>query len=169
MLVFISFFVNLLYSQEFLAANDMIKWLLIGSFIKAGSWSISFVFLAKGNTKIFLFNELGISCVTILSYMGGYYFFGLDGLGYAFTFIYTLYFLWVAIVADKMYKIKYTSIFWKIFFGLLMAILIFPIGEFFWNAKYKTGCLLIAIISFYCLYELNRKIGLRSVFNYRRK
>ena len=169
MVVFISFFVNLLYSKEFLAATDMIKWLLIGSLMKAGSWSISFVFLAKGDSKIFLFNELVISCITLPAYMLGYYLFGLVGLGYAFTFNYTIYFLWVAIVANKKYSINYTITFWKVFFVLMAAILIFPIGEVLWNANYTTGVFLIVIISIYCLYELNRKLELKSFFKYRIK
>jgi O-antigen/teichoic acid export membrane protein len=169
MVVFISFFVNLLYSKEFLGATDMIKWLLIGSLIKAGSWSISFVFLAKGDSKIFLFNELGISCITLPAYILGYYFFGLVGLGYAFTFNYSAYFIWVAIVANKKYGINYTAVFWKIFFVLLAALIIFPIGEVIWNAKYITGVILIVAISLYCLHELNKRIELKSLFNFVKK
>lgn len=165
MVVFISFFVNLLYSKEFLGATEMIKWLLIGSLIKAGSWSISFVFLAKGDTKTFLFNELGISCITLPSYVLGYYLFGLVGLGYAFTFNYSVYFFWVAIVAKKKYSINYATDFWKIFFVLLASILIFPLGEVFWDATYTFGILLIVTIGIYSLYGLNKRMGLVSLFN----
>jgi len=165
MVVFISFFVSLLYTKEFLVATPMIKWLLIGSLIKAGSWSISFVFLAKGDSKTFLFNELGISCITLPAYMVGYYLFGLVGLGYAFTFNYVVYFVWVVIVANKKYRINYDITFWKIFFILMLALLILPIGEVIWNAKYITGIILIVTIGTYCLYELNKRIGLTSLFN----
>jgi O-antigen/teichoic acid export membrane protein len=168
MVVFISFFVNLIYSKEFLAATDMIKWLLIGSMLKAGSWSISFVFLAKSDSKTFLFNELGVSCITLPSYILGYYLLGLVGLGYAFTFNYATYFLWVAIVANKKYSINYTATFWKLFSLLSVALVTFPIGEVLWDAKYPTGVLLIVIISIYCLYELNRRIELKSFFNFKR-
>ncbi|EKD32418.1 MAG: Polysaccharide biosynthesis protein [uncultured bacterium] len=164
MVVFISVFVNLLYSKEFLAATDMIKWMLIGSLMQAGSWSLSFVFLAKRDIKTFLFNELGIKFITLPAYMLGYYLFGLVGLGYAFTFNYTAYFLWVAIVAQKKYSINYTKTFWKVFFSLVAAILVFPIGEVLWHAKYPTGVFLIVIISIYCLYELNKRIELKSFF-----
>jgi len=169
MVVFIPFFVNLLYSKAFLGATDMIKWLLIGSLIKAGSWSISFVFLAKGDSKTFLFNELVISCITLPAYMLGYYWFGLIGLGYAFTLNYTAYFIWVAIVANKKYGIKYTAVFWKLFFILLAALFLFPIGESFGYANYVTGVTLIVAISIYCLYELNKRIELKSFFNFRKK
>ena len=59
MIVFMPFFIELLYSGEFIGIVRMTEWLLIGSLIKAGSWGLSFVFLAKGDGRLFLFNELG--------------------------------------------------------------------------------------------------------------
>ena len=165
MIVFISFFVNLIYSIEFLAATELIKWLLIGSLIKAGSWSLSFIFLAKGDSKTFLFNELVINLFILPLYMLGYNFYGLDGIGYAFTINYILYLLLIAIVAYKKYGIIYTWTYWKLFIILLTLILIYPIGEVLWDASYVTGGFLIVIIGAYCLYELNNRIVFTSFFN----
>ena len=60
MIVFMPFFIEILYSSDFLPIVQMATCLLIGSIIKAGSWGISFVFLAKSEGKLYLFNELGI-------------------------------------------------------------------------------------------------------------
>tara|TARA_B110000259_G_C13993203_1_gene393373 strand:- start:315 stop:1778 length:1464 start_codon:yes stop_codon:yes gene_type:complete len=164
MVVFISFFVNLIYSIEFLAATELIKWLLIGSLFKAGSWGLSFIFLAKGDSKTFLFNELGINLFILPLYMLGYNFYGLVGIGYAFTINYILYLLLLTIVAYKKYGITYTWTYWKLFIILMTLILIYPIGEVLWDASYVTGGFLIVIIGTYCLYGLNNRIGLTSFF-----
>jgi O-antigen/teichoic acid export membrane protein len=163
MLVFLPFLIQLLYSIEFIDMIPMTKWFLIGSLIKAGSWGISFVFLAKGDGKIFLFNELGILLVTLPAYLVGYYWFGLEGIGYAFIFSYVIYFVWVAIVAAKKYNIKYNSEFWRIFLVLLITLLVFPLGEYLWGAKYITGVVLIFVISVFSFYELNKRIKFKLI------
>ena len=168
MIVFLPFLIQLIYTKEFLTIVPMTRWLLIGSLIKSGSWAISFVFLAKGDGKTFLFNELGINCITLPSYLLGYHFFGIQGIGFAYIFNYSVYFAWVAIVASKKYGIKYTGTFWKMFLVMLAALLIYPIGELIWNAKYITAFILIVAISIYCLYELNKRIALVSLFNFKK-
>lgn len=165
MMVFLSFFIALLYSNEFLGAVPMTKWLLIGSLIKSGSWSISFVFLAKGNGKLFLFNELGIKFITLPLYLLGYYCFGLIGIGYAFSLNYVFYFLWVSIVAYRKYKLTLSGTFWRMFLLLLTALLLFPIGEELWSANYITGIALILAVSVYSLYALNKRIDIKETIN----
>lgn len=160
MIVFMHLFIKLLYSAEFLGIVSMTSWLLIGSMIKAGSWGISYIFLAKSDGKLFLFNELGISCITLPSYLLGYYYFGLKGIGYAYTFTYTVYFLWVGVVANKKYQFKYSYNFWKLFLLLISLIIIYPLGELLWNAQYITGIILLIIIICYSLYELNKRLNL---------
>jgi O-antigen/teichoic acid export membrane protein len=164
MIVFLPFLIQLIYTKEFLTIVPMTRWLLIGSLIKSGSWAISFVFLAKGDGKTFLFNEIGINCITLPSYLLGYHFFGIQGIGFAYIFNYSVYFIWVAIVAAKKYDIKYSGTFWKLFTLMLTALLVFPLGEVIWSAKYITGGMLILTIGIYCIYELNNRMNLVSLF-----
>jgi len=163
MIVFMPFLIKVFYSQEFIDIIPMTKWLLIGSLIKAGSWGISFIFLAKGDGKVFLFNELGILLVTLPSYLYGYYWFGLVGIGYAFMLCYVIYFIWVSIVAFRKYNIFYESQFWKIFFVMLTLLLIYPVSEYFWSVKYITGIVLILCIFGYSLYELNSRVNFKLI------
>jgi O-antigen/teichoic acid export membrane protein len=162
MIVFMSFFIRLLYSAEFLAIVPMTKWLLIGALVRAGAWGTSFVFLAKGDGKLFLFNELGIKIITLPSYLLCYYWFGLVGIGYANVFNFLIYFLWVGIVAYRKYKISYSPIFWKLFITFLSIILLYPIGEQLWNAKYLTGIAITLCICGLSLYEFNKRIDIRD-------
>ena len=76
---------------------------VIGIFFKAGSWTISFLFLSKGAGKLFFMNELVTHTYTLVLNILGYYHFGLMGLGLSFLVAYFLYFIQVYIVA----KIKY--------------------------------------------------------------
>lgn len=163
MIIFMPLLIKLFYSVDFLSIISMTSWLMIGSFIKAGSWGISFIFLAKSDVKLFLFNELGINCITLPSYLLGYYFYDLAGVGYAYTFNYIIYFLWVGIIAYKKYQIRYNNKFWKLFVLLLFVLLIFPIGKLFFNVNNTIGIILIIIVGFYSLYELNKRLYLIEI------
>lgn len=158
LVLFIEPVVKLLYSSEFISIAPMTVWLLIGSLIKAGSWGISYVFLAKGNSKLYLFNELGIKLITVPSYLLGYHYFGLSGIGYAYTFIYCIFFLWVGLISHKKFKIQYDKPFWKLFFVLLFTLLLLPLTS---NYLLK-GIISLGIICF-SLYHLNKRIQLISI------
>ena len=56
-LVFINWAVILLYSTQFIAVTGMVYWAALGMFFKAGSWAVAFVFLAKGASRLFFWNE----------------------------------------------------------------------------------------------------------------
>jgi Membrane protein involved in the export of O-antigen and teichoic acid len=164
MLVFVELCVKILYSDSFMLAVPMIEWLLIGSLVKAGSWGISFVFVAKGDSKTFLFNEIGIKFITLPSYLLGYYLWGLLGIGYAFTFNYAVYFLWVGIVAEKKYHIHYSKTFFVLFIILFTSILVYQFADTLIHVGYIVKALFIVAICAYCLFELYKRIGLKSIF-----
>ena len=114
--------------------------------------------------RSFLFNELGIKLITIPAYLLGYYVFGLVGIGYAYVFGYTVYFVWIAIIAFRKYKLHYKKRFWMTFFILFTLIIIFPLGEYLWDASYYTGIILILVISAFSLFILNERVGLIQLF-----
>ena len=162
MLVFLPFLIRLIYSKEFLTIVPMTRWLLIGSLIKAGSWAISFVFLAKGDGKTFLFNELGINCITLPSYLIGYHLGGIQGIGFAYILNYSIYFTWVAIVASKKYNFNYSSIFWKLFIvGISFTLCCVAVNVFLHgNMIYIIGSLIFLFSLLYSFFELNKRMNI---------
>jgi O-antigen/teichoic acid export membrane protein len=162
MLVFLPFLIQLIYSKEFLTIVPMTRWLLIGSLIKAGSWAISFVFLAKGDGKTFLFNELGVNCIVLPIYLIGYHFLGIQGIGFAYILNYTIYFTWVAIVASKKYNFNYSTIFWKLFIISISFTLCCIAVNAFLNGIliYIIGFLIFLLSLVYSLFELNKRMNI---------
>lgn len=153
MLVIMPILIRVLYSVEFLEIVPMARWLMFGSLIKAGSWAISFVFLAKGDGKTFLFNELGIKCITIPSYFLGYYLGGITGIGYAFTLNYIIYFIWVVLVANRKYGLSYSTVFAKllliqVLFSILLIFLVSYTSGIFMTISASVIVLLVLIYSF---------------------
>ncbi len=171
MIIFLPFIIRLLYTEEFLGVVEMTRWMLLGSLFKAGSWAISFVFLAKGDGKTHLFNELGI-CVLILPiYLLGYYFFGLEGLGYAFVLTYLIYMVWVLIISFVKYKIRYTGEYWRIFFVLLATQTVYIIVTQLLTdevVKNIISSATMVLVGIYCVYEFNKRIRIKDLINLRK-
>lgn len=166
-MVFINWVVILLYSNQFVAINGMIQWAALGMFFKAASWSIAFIFLAKGVAKLFFWNEL-ITNVYLLAFnIIGYKLAGLNGLGIAFLGSYFVYFLQVYLIAKKKYGFKLDMEFIKIFsIQLILGILCFLTVKFAPNKlfAYGFGSILIIASGLYSLKELDKKMNLRGIF-----
>ena len=163
MVVFIEPIIKILYTAEFLSIIEMTRWLLIGSIIKAGSWGLSYIFLAKGDRKLYLFNELGIKIITIPSYLLGYKIWGLSGIGYAFTFVYCVFFLWVGLVSWNKYHIKYNSRFWRLFVIELLMILSLPLSQELFEQSYVASAIIVLAILLFSFYEFQSRIDIISM------
>ena len=161
-LVFIKLVVIILYSNQFIAIDDMIHWAILGVFFKAAIWAIGFIFLAKGASNIFFWNELIGNAYMLLFNIIGYKFGGLSGLGISFLLGYICYFVQVFYIA----KIKYTFGFEKSFlyiYGIqiILAVICFGIVKSIsapWS--FLIGSIFMIISCLYSLFELERRIGL---------
>ncbi len=164
-LVFIKWVVVLLYSTKFLEVNPMIYWAALGMFFKAASWSIAFIFLAKGESKLFFWNELVTNVYLLLFNIIGYYYWGLEGLGVSFTITYILYLVQVFIIAKIKYNFLFTKNFSKIFIiQILLALVSFISVKLFSEIQtYIIGSILILISAWYSFKELDKRIDIKSL------
>lgn len=165
-LVFINWVVILLYSNQFVAVNDMILYAALGMFFKAASWAIAFIFLAKGASKLFFWNELLANIYVLVLNILGYHFWGLTGMGLSFLAAYLLYLTQVFIVAKINYRFSFSGEFVKIF-GLqfllatlcLILVKLIPAPYF-----YIVGSIVIMLSAWHALRELNKRLDLKSIF-----
>lgn len=157
--------VVLLYSKDFLAITPLIIWAALGILFKAASWAIAFIFLAKGATRLFFFNELAVNIYMLALNIVGYEWMGLKGLGISFIVIYVIYFVQVGILAQKKYQftINRSSL------SLLIIQLAFLITNFIimLNNNYHTAKAAIPILIFFQIifsaYTLNQKLDIIAI------
>jgi O-antigen/teichoic acid export membrane protein len=164
-LVFINWVVIILYSAKFIAINKMIYWAALGVFFKAASWSVSFIFLAKGASKFFFWNEF-ISNIYMLGLnILGYKFMGLMGLGISFMIGYLIYMIQVFFLSKIKYEFSFSQEFILIFsIQILLAIGSFIAVRFLSSPfSYIVGISLIVLSSWYSFKELDKRIGLRTL------
>ncbi|MBW7676614.1 O-antigen translocase [Chryseobacterium chendengshani] len=166
MITFLPFIIQILYTKDFLSIVPMTRIMLLGSFFKASSWAISYMFLAKGDGKRFLMNELVINLISLLSMIILFYYFSLEGIGLAFTLNYLIYFIMVYLVAKKKYNFTYTVSFWKLLGKYsAIAMIIFTIFEIFdYNLyTYIAGCFVSVFMMIVVYHDLNSRMNISSI------
>jgi O-antigen/teichoic acid export membrane protein len=162
-MVFINWIVVLFYSEMFLPVDKMIHWAALGIFFKAASWPVAFLFIAKGDTKMFFYNELTANIYMLALNLLGYQLKGLEGLGISFFVGYLIYLVQVFIIARRKYKFVFDKVFYKIFiFQFLIGVLCFIISRLLANTLYLYifGSIIILISSYYSLIELDKRLRL---------
>ena len=170
-LIFVNWIVILLYSTKFIPINEMIHWMALGMYFKAVSWSIAFILLAKGASKLFFWNELISVSYGLGLNLLGYYFMGLEGLGISFLISYILYFIQVFLLARYMYDFRLSSEFYKILgVQFSLALICFLISKYIstpWT--YVIGLPFIIISSWVSFIELDKRMDLKDLFKKRIK
>ena len=165
-IVFIKPFTVLLYSTEFLPITPMIEWMMLGMFFRATSWCLSFAFVAKGESKIFFWNEFASACYSLLFFVAGYILARFEGMGNAYFVTYVVYTLQVWFLCSKRYSFQYTSDNLKLIITqMCFLILAFGIlkcfGYSYW--RYIIGSLLLAFAIWNTYKRFNRMIAINDM------
>lgn len=156
---------TLLYSHIFANADNLLNWILLGSFIKAISWAFGFILICKNRGFLFLSADLLFSFIyLIISY---YYLsiLGIEAIGIGYVIAYSCYLLVVYILSYRISNFRWKSFNMKIGFGCLVLIFLC----FYINLHKTDYHIVISIILFiiscsYSIYEINKIIPLTSIY-----
>jgi O-antigen/teichoic acid export membrane protein len=164
-LIFINWIVILFYSSRFLPVDTMIHWAALGIFFKAASWPIAYLIIAKGNTKLFFYNELIVNLYMLGFNIVGYKLKGLEGMGISFFLGYLMYLIQVYIIVRKKFAFTFTKSFYEIFgIQFLIGIMCFISSRLISTPYiYFFGSLLIIVSTFFSFRELNKRLKLLTL------
>ena len=162
-IVFIELIVFVLYSGKFQAAEPMMYWAAFAVYFQMFSWSISFSFLAKGDYKFFILNEFLAKVYTFPAQLLGYYWWGLEGIGFAFVFNYVLYSLQVYVICKHRYKLEVRSATFFIFFKhlplLILCLVVVKVGGNL--TTYIIGTILVVCSALMSYRDLTKRMDLK--------
>lgn len=167
-LLFIHYAIIFLYSNEFTAINEMIRWAALGIYFKATCWSIGFIFLAKGNSRLFFWSELLGNIYLLITSIVGYKFWGLNGLGISFLVTYFIYTVQVFLISRKKYKYNFSNSFIKqfsfqFFLGLLCFLVVNIMAGIYF---YVISTIIIFVSTWYSFKELDKRIGIGQMIHH---
>jgi antigen flippase len=90
-LTFAPWLLQLVASGKFLPATEVLRWFCLGMLLRAFSWPMAFVMMAKNAQKLFFWTELFSNVLYIALVWFGVGRFGLNGVGMAFVALYAVY------------------------------------------------------------------------------
>lgn len=170
-LVFINWVIILLYSKQFIAISDMVYWAALGMFFKATTWALGFLFLAKGDGKVFFWSELASNVIGLLLNILGYSIWGLTGIGISFFATYVIALCQVYLINRIKYKFTFDVELIRVFsyqFGLAL-VAFFTVLFLAKPYPYIIGVFLIAVSAWYSIKELDKRLGLQNLLKTYRK
>lgn len=161
-LVYVNWIVILLYSSRFTEINDMIHWAMFGIYFKAASFSIGYILLARGDSKLFFWNELLANCYILAFNLLGYTLAGLTGLGLSFMAGYFVHLIQVFVVARMKFEFFFEKEFYRIFgWQLLLGTVCLALVKLLtppWS--YITGTLVITTSVYFSLLEIKKRTNI---------
>ncbi len=136
--------VTLLYNNNFTIIKPFVIWGFTGTVLRAVSWCMSFVILAKGDGRIFMFTELA-SCIAALTLnIIGYRYGGFAGLGYAYCGWYVIYTIIIGTVYTKRYNLSIDK---RLYAYMAYGLLITICAATLYSAVSPLGSILVAAVA----------------------
>lgn len=160
LLLFAYILVPIIYSSAFLALLPLLQWSLIGVLFKAISFCISYIFVAQGNTKVFMLSETISNVLMLALNILGYYLDGLRGLGICFTLGFVAYTIIAFCFAKRAIGFRLSN---DSLSDYALPMLVFIIGTLLYMLVTKSmilGVLFLTVISCMVYRKLDRRLQL---------
>jgi len=170
-LTFAPLIIQVFYSANFAPAYEILRWQIMGIFLRVVSWPIGFVLLAKGKGKIFFCTEVLANALHISFVWIGITYFGLEGTGMAFFSLYVFYTILIHAVVNHVSNFKWTSTNLRLIgIASAVSILTFLISRFTTqNIAIVFGTFFTLLSAIYALYALYRLIGPDCIIDFYNK
>jgi antigen flippase len=102
-LAFAPVIIRVLYSEQFGSATDVLRWQVLGAFLRVASWPMGYLLLAKGKAKLYFWTELSYNALHATLIWICVQLWGLPGTGIAFFGLYLYYCLLMSVVTQRLF------------------------------------------------------------------
>lgn len=166
-LLFISFspiILYVLYSSKFLSVSMMINWIALGMLLRAYSWCPGFLYLAKGDSKLYFIIYIITFFVNIILYLGAYKLGGLTGLGIAFPVLNFIIIAFGLYIIYKKYDFVYNKTSNLFMLMSLMAGGLLIVSSYLISSPYTylVNISILIISSIYSYKQLDKRLEIKS-------
>jgi O-antigen/teichoic acid export membrane protein len=165
-LTFIAVVIQVIYTPKFNEIIPMVCLGIIGMLFRAVSWSMGFILIAKGDSKMFVKTAIIFNVLSLVMNIVGYYFYGLEGLGFSFCIYFLFHFIGLKIITKRQYDFYFEKEFYIIYLICLLICLL----AFFLRLleipvlKYSLMALMVLVSLCFSLYQINKKMSLKEMF-----
>lgn len=123
-LVFKPVIISLLYTKEFMPILGMITYGILATAFKGVSWSLGYILIAKGHSKLYLFAEIVSNILLLTSVFIGYILGGLTGLGIGYLVYHIVDLFFIKLIVANNYEFCFNKEFNQLFYISIIQFLI---------------------------------------------
>jgi O-antigen/teichoic acid export membrane protein len=159
--------VRIIYTPAFISIIPMVCFGILAMLFRAVSWSMGFILIAKGDSKVFILTAVVFNILSLFLNIAGYYFYGLEGLGFSFFVYYVIHFFALKVITKKRYDFYFEKDFYLLYLVCIGMCSVTFMIRYVPNAivKYSLMSLMVLLSIGYVSYHLNKKMELKSFFN----
>jgi len=164
-LTLIPILVKVIYTAKFDQIIPMVCIGILGMLFRAVSWSMGYILIAKGDSKIFIRTALGFNLLSLGMNFLGYYFYGLEGLGISFCLYFLIHFIGLKIITKNRYNFYFDKDFYKIYLICFLICIVTFLFRYIEIPilKYSLMTMMIIISLIFSLYQMNNKMNLKEM------
>ncbi|MBF7090135.1 O-antigen translocase [Flavobacterium sp. ALJ2] len=164
---FVPLIIKILYTSKFISIIPMVRFGMLAMLFRAVSWSMGYVLIAKGDSKVFIKTAFGFNLLSVVLNMLGYYLYGLEGLGFSFLIYYLIHLIVLKRITNKRYDFCFDLEFYRTYAICIMLCFVTFFISYLSNSllKYSLMILMIILSLGFVLYNLNKKIGFKFLYN----
>lgn len=155
--------INLLYTESFHPAVEILRWQVLGDILKVSGWPMGFIVVAQGRGGLFIITQLTWNLVYLGVIVLGINEYGLIVTGVGFWIAYIIGYSVVNIVAMRLigFKLDRRNGLFTLILSLAGGLVLFLSSQSSWVGP-TVGLLLTSVVSVYSFRRLDSLIDLRG-------
>ena len=163
--------IKILYSKDFLPILAMISWGILGMLFRLVSWSMGYIIIAKGDSKVFIKTAIGFNALQLLLCVLGYTYGGLEGLGFSYLIHFIVHFFSIKLITKYRYDFYFEKGFFRIFMITIILCTLSFLFTYIQNEALKYILMVILIITslIFSYRSLDEKMDIKKLINELRK
>jgi len=163
-LAFAPLIVRVLYSADFMPIVSFINVGMLGMLFRAASWSMGYILIAKGDSKLFIKTSIFFNSVFLINNVIAYHFYGFEGMGFSFLINFIIHFIGVLWLCRKKYEFSFSTAFYRIFSCCIIFCLLGFLATKFSDGflKYSLLAVILCVSVGFSFYELDKKTGFKQ-------
>lgn len=164
-LTLIPVLIKVIYTPKFNEIIPMVCFGILGMLFRAVSWSMGFILIAKGDSKMFIKTAVGFNILSLVMNVLGYYFYGLEGLGFSFCLYFLFHFIGLKIITKNRYDFYFDADFYLLYFLCFIICLLTFFIRLIENpiVKYSLLTVMIFVSLGFSLSQINKKMNLKEM------
>src|SRR5690606_18570032 len=138
--------ISVLYSKEFMPILGMITYGILATAFKGVSWSLGFILIAKGHSKLYLITEIVSNILLLVSVVIGYNLGGLTGLGIGYLVYHIIELFFIKLIVTINYEFYFNKDFNQLFYLCMFQFLIMLILFYLENKTIQNIMMALVIL-----------------------